>query len=403
VVIASGYALLLAGNRRAANGNLRWASLATIAAAAVSMGNWNVRPQTISFLLFALVAYLLGLEAAVRPEADSRPRSSQLLWGLPFVFALWANSHGGFVFGLALLGSSLLGLLLDWLRGQRRFPLHLLLIALLSVGGTLLTPLGIGMVDYVLGFVRHPVTRSLNVEFMPSTVRMPDGRLFFAFVSLWIACLMVGRYRVSLDEAIRLVLFGGLALLARRNAAWFGFVAAPSLAASLSLWESQRGKAARERAGRPRVNRAFAAVIGLLVLLSLPWFRPHLPLPQWRRTYVSPETPVQAVAFLRGLSRPRRVFHEQGYGSYMIWNSPTVPVFIDTRIELYTLEQWDDYFALSSARHDWQGILERYEVETLLLQRERQAPLIEAAEAASDWERLYQDEETVILQLQGEE
>ena len=402
VVVTAGYGLLLGVDQRASNGNLRWAALATIAAAALGVNNWNVRPQTISYLFFSIVLYLTEREASLLAAARSQLRSSRALWCLPLLFAVWANAHGGFVFGLALLGTFLLPRVLAWLRGQCGFPLHLLLIALLSAGATLLTPLGVGMIDYVLGFVRHPVTRSLNVEFMPPTVRTLSGQLFFGFLVAWIALSLVSRYRLTLHESVRLLLFGGLALMALRNTAWFGFAAAPTMAASLSRWASSRGEGKSLRAGRPAMNRAVAAAVGLVVLLSLPWFRPHLRLlPQSRRAYVSPETPVQAVAFLRDLPQPRRVFHEEVYGSYMIWASPEVPVFVDTRIELYPATQWGDYLALSVARYDWQAILERYEVDTLLLQRDEQEWLINAAMADPGWERRYEDEQAVIFQRRG--
>jgi len=396
--ITAAYGILLRLNRQASGGELRWAAVSTIAAAAVGVANWNVRPQTISFPLFALTCYLIGRDAVQPSAARTRVWSPGVLWWLPPIFALWANAHGGFVFGLALLGGYLLARLLPFLRRRDRFPAPLLLVAALSGGAILLTPLGLGMVQYILGFLRHPVTRGQNMEFLPPTVRTLDGQLFFGFLALWVASLLAGRRRPTLYESICLLLFGGLAVMARRNTAWFGFVAAPTMAASLRSWADGRGSTGRGDMGSPALNGALATLVGLLVLLSLPWFRPHLPLPQWRRVYLSPETPVQAVAFLRSLPQPRRVFHEQGYGSYMIWASPEVPVFIDSRIELYPPTQWDDYFALSRARYDWEAILERYGIDTLLLQREAQQPLIEAASAAPGWERCYEDEQAVIFQ-----
>lgn len=393
VLITVSYGLLLWLNRQA-GGDWRWAALATLAAAMTGVANWNVRPQTISFPLFALSLYLIERHAA----RGKRQATSDGLWWLPPLFVIWANAHGGFIFGLALLGTALLAHLWAWLRREERFPTQVLLVTGLSAAATLLTPLGPGMVEYVLGFLRHPVTRAQNMEFLPPTIRTLDGQLFFCFLAVWIALLLVSRYRPTRHESLRLLLFGGLALMSRRNATWFGFVAAPTLAASLHCWAVQRGVPGKERLGNPGLNRVLAVLVGLATLLSLPWFRPYLPLPEWRRAYVSPETPVEAVAFLRSLPQPRRVFHDQGYGSYMIWASPEIPVFIDTRIELYPPAQWDDYIALSQARYDWSAILERYRIDTLLLQRESQQPLIEAATASPDWERYYEDEQAMIFQ-----
>ena len=148
------------------------------------------------------------------------------------------------------------------------------------------------------------------------------------------------------------------------------------------------------------LNLAVTGAVALLCLLSLPWLRPRLALPEARRSYVSPETPVEAVSFLRRLSEPR-VFHTEGYGSYIMWSAPDVPVFIDTRMELYPESQWRDLIALDGARHDWQAILDRYGADTLLLERGRQDALIDAVAASSTWQLSYQDEQSVILLRKG--
>jgi len=93
---------------------------------------------------------------------------------------------------------------------------------------------------------------------------------------------------------VRYLLFGGLALLAVRNTSWFGFVAAPSLAAALSRWTINRTAASNLKApDRLTVNRVLAAGLTTAAVLSLPWLRPYMPLPGWR-AYVSPDTPVQS-------------------------------------------------------------------------------------------------------------
>ena len=54
--------------------------------------------------------------------------------------------------------------------------------------------------------------------------------------------------------------------------------------------------------------------------------------------------------------------------------------------------------ALGGARYDWQALLDRYGIDTLLLRREGQERLIEAATAAPEWERRYEDDQAVILE-----
>jgi hypothetical protein len=400
VAVTTAYGLVFGANRCAARGDTRWSALATLTAAVVGFANWMVRPQTLSILFFALSLYLLERQRGHQGEGYSQPYRDYALWWLVPVFALWANSHGGFVFGLALVGTHLLADLLAWLRRKRSFPRQESAVTLLCAAATLLTPLGLGLFDYVLGFVRHPITQTLNEEFKPPTTRTLDGQIFFGFVFVFVVLLLVSRYRSQPHESIRLILFGVLALMARRNEIWFGMVAAPTMAAALRYWTTRRGITQARSARRRPINLAIAALVGLLAVLSLPWLRPYLPWPRAAPGFLYAGTPVEAVAFLRDLSTPRRVYHREFYGSYMIWASPEVPVFIDTRFELYPPEQWQDYAAVYVGRYDWQDILESYGVDTLLLERKTQQALIEAATSAPDWQLAYEDEQAMVFTLQ---
>jgi len=65
-------------------------------AAIASTHTWGVRPQMLSLLLTALTVWIL-----TRARTAGRPR---LLWALPPLLALWVNLHGGFIFGLVIIG-----------------------------------------------------------------------------------------------------------------------------------------------------------------------------------------------------------------------------------------------------------------------------------------------------------
>jgi len=65
-------------------------------AAVASDHTWGVRPQMLSLLLTALTVWVL-----TRAVVTGRARA---LWGLPPLLALWANLHGGFIFGLVIIG-----------------------------------------------------------------------------------------------------------------------------------------------------------------------------------------------------------------------------------------------------------------------------------------------------------
>ena len=72
-----------------------WAAVPAAALILETRAIWGDRPQLFSLALFALVLDLL-----LATRADGRARR---LWLLPPLVAVWANLHGGFAAGLALI------------------------------------------------------------------------------------------------------------------------------------------------------------------------------------------------------------------------------------------------------------------------------------------------------------
>ena len=87
-----------------------------------------------------------------------------------------------------------------------------------------------------------------------------------------------------------------------------------------------------------------------------------------------------------------------GFGSYLIWAAyPDYQVFVDPRIELFPFEIWEDYIALSNALPGWEERAGTYGIRTLLLNPDRQALLVAAAEASQNWILAYEDQSAVIF------
>jgi hypothetical protein len=194
-----------------------------------------------------------------------------------------------------------------------------------------------------------------------------------------------------------MLLFGAflwLALGATRNIVWFGFVATPLVAAQAATLLP--APAARRHPGSPALNAVLIGLLSLLLLIGLPWVKPGL-LPPTFGALLSKDTPVDAVEFMRGDSpRARHLFHSEGFGSYLMWAAPEQPVFIDTRIELYPYQQWVDYINLGQANNVAE-LLGKYDIDGLLLNKERQAGLVKAARADSAWQTRYEDEQVIYL------
>jgi hypothetical protein len=271
---------------------------------------------------------------------------------------------------------------------------HLVVVGVLTGLAWLANPGGSQVLGYVRGLLGSSQVTQLVTEWAPPTIRDPNGAIFFLFLMAGVVILAYARRRPDPVDMLLAGAFLWLALGAGRNNIWFVAVATPLVVRQLAAWWPEDA-ARTPYQGLPALNAALAGVIGLLLLLALPWVKPWLDLPPSVGGLLDAATPVAAVEeLLEDPAPPARLFHEMAYGSYLIWTAPGHPVWADPRIELYPLEQWHDYVRLSSA-NDPEPVLERYRVDGLLLSTTNQADLVAWAQARPEaWELRYSDEQS---------
>ena len=121
--------------------------------------------------------------------------------------------------------------------------------------------------------------------------------------------------------------------------------------------------------------------------------------PGLKNIVVTAEMVPSAAEYLRAHPEPsERLFNEMGYGSYLIWALyPDVRVFIDARVELYPIEQWQDYIAIGQARDYNALLIDKYGVTRVMLDRKLQPTLSEAlGRDRLRWTLEYRDAQTEI-------
>lgn len=396
LLIVGTYLLLFLLCRRIA-GDARLATVALLVALVLGFENWNLRPQAITFLLFTLNLWLI-----VRFRMDARvPR--WLVLGFPVLMLVWVNCHGSFPLGIVMQGLWALETVWErWRIGSRsqREVWVPCVAVLLSAGATLLNPQGVGIFGYLRAMGANPVVQQLP-EWAPASLATADGLAFFMLGALGLGLLLwAGRDRSGLFHWLMLGSFGLLAWHTGRAIVWFGLVLAP-IAAELLARVLRRTPAApaqlSSRGERVTLGLIVAGFVALM-LVTLPWFKGHLPLPPRKAGLISQETPVAATDFLLRSQLPPRVFHYDAYGSYLIWAAaPRYQVFADPRIELYPEGVWSLYHRVSRGDAGWEEGLGLCGVNTLLLSRADQPGLLAAAQRSPRWRQVYEDNVAVVL------
>ena len=324
-------------------------------AAAASHWFLDVRPHLFSLLLVAIV--LVTRERRWAP------------WMWPPLFAVWVNLHGGFVFGLGVVGLHVLFRTIEVNRRTRRIVLpraEWIGLALCGVA-ILLNPYGYRIFEYPLAYLDSASRFRQIIEWHPPGWSM-DPRTFqgrFFWMALVVALgIPRGVRRAPYFVALAAVSFW-MAFTARRFIPLFSITAAPVAALGLAMVQEWI-VALRPELKRPEVRTA-VAVAALLLALWVGREVRFFPEPLYRWTQ-SELYPVGAVRYLRALPEPpKRLFNLYNWGGYLMLHAPGIPVFIDGRANtLYDEEVYDDYLRLYRGRGAVRELLRKYDVDAVL-------------------------------------
>ncbi len=390
VVVTLTYALLYRLLRRIGLNELAAAAL-VMWAALLAFTSVGVRPRELThlFLMFYLSRLYLYREGLVRS-----------LWCLPPVMAFWVNVHGPFVLGLAVLGAFAAGELWGWLCGRAKFPRHLTLVGLATLGATLVNPAGPRMLLYPLNYYLQGDNPSFSVvtEFQSPDFHDPLALLFAAGV---LTLMVVGARRQRPADVLLLLAFTLQTLISVRHIAVYPLVVAPLLAVRLL----DRFRLAGELPP-PRVSSrlvAFNWLLALGLVAAGVWYASRPGNAEHLQLHAEPnptQMPVAGARFVEEHRLPDPVFNHQVWGGYLIYRwYPSRLVFIDGRIDVYGTQIVQEYRDIAFARPGWRAVLDRYGVQTILA--EKGSALTTLLLADGGWERVFQGEvEEVFVRRQ---
>ena len=344
------------------------------AALALTVPHLLARPHVLAMPL--MVAWAGGLIAA----ADRRGAPSFRL--LPLM-ALWANLHGGFVFGLVLIAPIALDAVLSAdVKLRKALALRWAAFAAAALIASCCTPYGWNSLLASQKILALGNALPLIMEWKPAD---------FGSVGALEICLLLGMglalWRGIKLPPLRIVLLLGLlhmALAQGRAGEILALLAPLVLAAPLAR---QIGGPEISNAAPPARGLVIAGVAGLLMAgtfayASVHRFEPH--------THGSP---VAAVAALKKLN-VARVFNDYDFGGYLIANG--VAPFIDGRTELYGEKFFVEHNAAS-------GLMEPENLFRLLDQYRIEATLMRTQSAATKllnhidgWHKVYADDIATI-------
>jgi hypothetical protein len=315
------------------------ALLVVVWALVFSKTRWTDRPAIFTFMLFPIVLDLLY---------SARAGSRRALVAIPPLILLWANLHGGYAIGIAVV----LAFTVEAALVRRRDGLPFAIALVASIGLSFVDPETFG----VGGAAAHALAppRFISEE-APPDVLEASGLIFAAFVLATLGLALFGGGGVL--EALVLIPLLWLALSAQRHLAFFVFASTPFIAAGAArLYGRLRPRATPLRPLPP----AAAATLALLLVAGALASAVGAPSAPDEHAY-----PTGAVAALRTGSGT--LLNEYDWGGFLIYRVPERKVFVDGRLFPFYPAVLRDYRDAVELRPNWKDVLAKYDVREALL------------------------------------
>ncbi|MDB5504984.1 MAG: hypothetical protein JWR89_4886 [Tardiphaga sp.] len=345
----------------------------------LSMDHLMARPHVLAMPV--MVAWAAALIAA----ADRRAPPS-FLW-LP-VMALWANLHGGFVLGLALVPA--IALIAIWeSAAEQRFNLAVrwAAFAVAALAASCCTPYGWRTLQGAFGILDLGRLLIVIWEWRPA-----DFSSFSAFEAALLGLYGLAFYRGMVLSAPRIILLLSLVhvgLSHVRSVEVFAFLLPMVLARPFAEQIEANARSAGEATRLPRYIRKWAvlAVLVVTVASTVVYSRRH------EFSFAQSHFPETAVDLLKKRGS-KRIFNAYQFGGYLI--AMGVPTFIDGRAELYGEQFVLDYFDAIEGRKvdELLRLLDGFQIDATLLAPA--SPAAQFLDHLNGWQRLYADDIAVI-------
>lgn len=403
---------------------------AILAAAALILSIWPMvtiaRPEVFGLLCFC------GLLAIVHRYEEANEEASEEASEFPIpiskwvavlgLVVLWANLDGSVVFGVGALALIAVGCVVDarrrassWLAVFEQASVrHAIYLAEAAFIASLFQPNGIVLWGSALGG-NNSWLWSTTGGFQPLVLVSLAGGLS---AIVWIAAAVLLRLTRRPISTADVLLLGASFALAAIHVGWMPwfvavacFVLIPHAATTLSEtgWLRPKVEPLVFEAGKPAPPLAFA--YSLLTVLLL-WIAFSVtPASNFllggkarnRSSIHSPQTPLAVADFLADEKQPAihgLVWHPEGWGDWLgLASDGKYSLALNSHFRAIPARVLLDAASVGRADANWSKTLDRYAVDVLIVDRERQPRLAEAVFSSSnaDWKIVYEDKLAIIL------
>ena len=428
LMVAAIFTLLLSQLMRRGTGLLLAVvlTLLTLAAATIHL---YARPHIVSWL-FSLLWFLM-LERWERQSSQfSVPSSRWIPWFFPLTMLFWVNLHGGWIFGIALLGIYMGAALVEGFRAKDAFAevriAHrargMAVAFVASLAATFVSPYGWRLHEHIYRYLSDRYLMNRIDEFKSPDFHGWAERSFAIILVLTITAFVGNQKKLRLSQLLVVLFATYAALYASRNLPvssmllvliagpilWQNFV---SLAEKPGAWRWVRSGSSRianfsermstqEMELRGHLWCVISVALAFAICLQGGWLRSRRLIDAH---FDQEKMPVEAVSFLQnesGIGKQSAVpiFSTDAWGGYLIYTMyPERKVVVDDRHDLYGSGRIRQYLILMHVEPGWQDALKEWQIRTALLPTDSTLANL-LRELPRDWRVAYEDKIAVVFE-----
>ena len=354
--------MMLYSARRSGAGWWSIAIVCTLVASNIQF-HWHYRPQILTYLSLALLLTLwqciFGNLQYTNELISDLQRRIKWLWLLPLLMCFWANSHGGFAAGIAIVGVYHFMVCLQILRATtlryRNLLIQISVITLASIAATLVNPYGTTLWKFMLDALRLP--RPEIADWAPLELFGQEAVRFWCLIAVVGMSLILDRGRRELTHLVLIALLLWQGMSHCRHLSIFAIVCGfwiprhlhhvcEIAAGSLRRMQPATISSSTTMQSRPRL--ASSIVMSLLVIVNVLRIAPDLQPVHVERA----EYPISAMQFMHDQQLTGNVVVTFNWAQYAIGcfaatdaSSGQSRVAVDGRFETcYPREITDIYF-----------------------------------------------------------
>ncbi len=369
------------------------AGFGVLLGALTSAPAWNARPQVFSLLFFSVFLFLL--------ERYRREHRLRYLIPLPLIMVVWVNMHGGFIFGFALIGIYIAGLVIDWIwdrlqhreidKTAGRQVLTLASALVLTLLASLVNPNGYRLLVYPFQALSDPSLMRYITEFQSPDFHQAMWLPLVGMILLLLISAMKRNVNISTAHLLMIAAFFVLALRSQYHVPFFAIAATPVLVAQFDWIQIPKEVHVKPNKLLVWLN----ALVVLVVIVIAGWQGKTMIAGQPEA--VAYKYPQKAADWILETRPTGNMFNSFNWGGYLIWRLyPDYPVYIDGRPDMYGPSFVTAYTDIYYTKPGWQADLNAADVNFVLI--EPDSSLANGLRQDAGWKIAYEDQNSIIFE-----